>query len=255
MKSEYIDMFDNYFSGSFNEQEEADFDGLLKTDIKMAEALQEYKDLRRGIDYSIMKSLKQELQELEATLPEVELEPEVKLMFDKARASERNRWWRAAAILVLVAASSAVLLNQMQPSSSQDLFSQHFEPFENTYISAKRGDDITADPKVQAFMAYDAGDWDKAVLGFETILGQEEDLLVLFYLGSAQLSQGQSQEAIDTFERFLEVSEDNIPEASWYLALSYLKENREEEAAKLLEELKDSDKYGKEAARILKRLK
>jgi hypothetical protein len=187
MKSKYIDMFDKYFSGTLSEGEEQDFDGLLETDTRMAEAFREYKDLRRGIDYSNMKTLKEELKELETTLPEVELEPEVKLMFDKARASERNKWWRAAAILVLVAASTAVLLNQMQPISPQDLFSQNFEPYENQYSSPKRGDDIAADPEVQAFMAYDAGNWDEAIAQFEIILEQEENHLVRFYLGIAQL--------------------------------------------------------------------
>lgn len=256
MKSEYIDMLDGYFSDALNEQEKANLKRQLQEDINFQQAFREYEDLRMGIDYSIMKTLKEELQELEATLPEVKLEPDVKLMIDRANQENYYKWWKVAAVILLIAASSAVLMFQLpQSSNPQDLFSQHFEPYENQFVSAKRGDDIANDPLVQSFQAYDAEDYSSAIAGFEIILEQEENSMVLFYLGSAQLAEDQSGAAITTFERYLEVSQDNIPEAKWYLALSYLKESRVDDAGILLEELKDSEEYGKEAARILKRLK
>ncbi len=260
MKSEYIDMFDTYFSGMLTEQERMDFETRLKSDSKLDQAFQEYSHLRRGIDYSIMKSLKEELQELEASLPEIELEPDVKRIINRKTHGHRNLWWRAAAIIVIVAISATVLLLQMQrPSNPQDLFSQHFEPYENQFVSAKRGDDIASDPLVQAFQAYDAGDYAAAVAGFESILGheryQEENNMLLFFMGSAQLAQDQSQQAIITFEQFLEQSGEHVAEAKWYLALSYLNENRVDDAQGLLVELRSNEKYEKEADSILKQLK
>jgi len=68
------------------------------------------------------------------------------------------------------------------------------------------------------------------------------------------LAQNESQAAIATFERFLEISEDYTAEAKWYLALSYLKENRAAEARVLMEELQGDEKYGKEATKILGQL-
>ena len=41
MKSEYIDMFDEYFSGMLDEQEKLDFENRLKADIKYDQAFQE----------------------------------------------------------------------------------------------------------------------------------------------------------------------------------------------------------------------
>jgi tetratricopeptide (TPR) repeat protein len=258
MKSKFLDMFDNYFSGELSQQEKIAFEEHLKSDSKMAEAFQEYQDLRKGIDYSIMKSLKEELQELETSLPEIELEPKVQHRIDPVPTTNRLQIWKVAAAVVLVSLSVGVIFQLQQPSSPQDLFNQHFEPYTNQYVSPMRGDDIAADPMVQAFMAYDADDYSAAVAGFETILGQEEykeeHTLVLFYLGSAQLAQDQGEASINTFERYLEISQDNVAQAKWYLAMGYLKVNRVEEAKLLLKELKQSEEYGKEAGRILKKL-
>ena len=258
MKSKYIDMFDNYFSGELSEQEKVAFEEDLKTDTKLAEAFQEYRNLRQGIDYSIMKSLKEELQELETSLPEVELEPDVKHMIKPAKARDHFRIWKVAAAVVLVSISVAVVFQLQQPSNPQDLFSQYFEPAENPFVGAKRGDDISADLEVQASMAYDARDWSTAIAGFETILGQEvsneQYNRTLYYLGIAQLAQGQSQAAIHTFEQFLEVSEDNVAEAKWYLALGYLNENMVQDAKILLKELNDGEEYREDTRKILKKL-
>ena len=258
MKSKFLDMFDNYFSGKLSQQEKIAFEEHLKSDSKMAEAFQEYQDLRKGIDYSIMKSLKEELQELETSLPEVELEPDVPHRIDQVPTTNRFRIWKVAAAVVLVSLSVGIIFQLQQPSSPQDLFSQHFAPADNLYVSIKRGEDIEANPLVQTFQAYDAEDYSVAIEGFETILRQEafkdQHPMVLYFLGSAQLAQGQGEASINTFKRYLEISQDNVAQAKWYLAMGYLKENRVEEATLLLKELKQSEEYGKEAGRILKKL-
>jgi cytochrome c-type biogenesis protein CcmH/NrfG len=255
MKSEHIDMFDEYFSGMLDEQEKLDFENRLKADIKYDQAFQEYRDLRNGIDYSVMKTLKEELQELEATLPEVQIEPQVQALSEEPKVGQRFVLLKVAAVVMLIAVSAVVVFQLNRPSSPQDLFTQHFEPYPNEFVSAKRGDDIAADPIVQAFQAYDNQNYNAAIEGFTRILDEEKNVMVLFYLGSAQLAQNQSQSAIATFERFLEISEDSVTEAKWYLALSYLKEARAEEARVLLEEIKEDDEYGKQATRILRRLR
>ncbi|GJM29771.1 MAG: hypothetical protein DHS20C17_24060 [Cyclobacteriaceae bacterium] len=256
MKSKYIDEFDGYFSGNLSDLEKADLESRLKTDHKLEQAFQEYKYLRNGIDYSIMKTLKEELQELEATLPDIELEPETKLILEQIPTSSSSTIWKAAAAIVAIAISAGALFYQLQsPSSSQDLFSQHFEPYPNEFVSASRGADQTPDLMVEAFRAYDSHDYTAAISGFQSILEQEESPLVLFYLGSAQLHEDKGTLAIGTFQRFLEISPDMVIEGKWYLALSYLNENRVEDARKLLEELKQSDERGAQARKVLKQLK
>ncbi len=258
MKSKFLDMFDNYFSGELSDQEKTAFEEHLKSDSKMAEAFQEYQDLRKGIDYSIMIGLKQELQELESSFPQVELEADVQHRIDPVSTTNKFQIWKVAAAVVLVSLSVGVIFQLQQPSSPQDLFSQHFEPAENLYVSIKRGDDIEANPLVRAFQAYEAEDYTMAMAEFETILGQEEykdkHPMVLYYLGSAQLAQGQGEASIATFERFLEISQDNIVQAKWYLAMGYLQQSRVGEATLLLKELKLSEEYGNDAGRILRKL-
>lgn len=254
MKSEYLDILDHYFSGTLNEQEKLDLEGRLKTDVKFEEAFQEYRDLRNGIDYSIMKTLKEELQELEVTLPNVKIEPQAQAQGKQLKVGQRFVLWKVAAVVILIAVSAVVVFQLDRPLSTQDLFAQHFEPYPNEFVSAKRGDDIAADPLVQSFQAYDNQNYSAAINGFTKILDEEENTMVLFYLGSAQLALNQSQAAIATFERFLEISQDSVTEAKWYLALSYLKEDRVADARILLEELSGDVMYGKGATKILRRL-
>ncbi len=247
-------MFDGYFSGTLNGQEKLDLESRMKADMKFQQAFQEYRDLRKGIDYSIMKTLKEELQELEATLPEVNIEPQDRGQGEEPIIGQRFMLWKVAAVVMLIAVSAVVIFQLQQPSSPQDLFTHHFEAYPNEFVSAKRGDDNAADPMVQAFQAYDNQNYNAAIDGFTKILDEEEDVMVLFYLGNAQLAQNESQAAIATFEQFLEISQDSVTEAKWYLAMSYLKEGRIEEAKVLLEELKEDEEYGKQANKILRRL-
>ncbi len=255
MKSEYLDLLDVYFSGALDEQELQSLENQLKTDARLEELFREYRDLRKGIDYSIMKTLKEDLHALEATLPEVRIKSQTGFQEEEPTIGRRFVLLKVAAALILIAVSIVVVFQLQQPSSPQELFSQYFEPYPNEFVSAKRGDDVTADPMVQAFQAYDSQNYNVAIAGFTRLLDVEENEMVLFYLGSAQLSQNQSQTAIATFERFLEISQDYRTEATWYLALSYLKENRAEAARSLLEEIKDDQKFGQETAKILRRLK
>ena len=182
-------MFDEYFSGTLNEQEKLDLDSRLKTDMKLEQAFQEYRNLRNGIDYSIMNTLKEELQELEATLPEVQIEPQIQVQVEEPKVGRHFVLLKVAAIVMLIAVSAVVVFQLQQPSSPQDLFTQYFEPYPNEFVSAKRGDDIAADPIVQAFQTYDNQNYKSAIDRFTKILDEEANVMVLFYLGNAQLAQ------------------------------------------------------------------
>ena len=255
MKSEYLDIFEEYSKGTLTEKEQESFTIRLESDQEFLAAYQEYTYLRDGINYSIMKTLKEELQELEATLPDVALEPDTKLILEQLPKSNQSIIWKAAAVFIAVAISAGVLIFQLQsPSSPQDLFSQYYEPYPNNYVSPQRGADESANALVQPFQAYDADNFKAAISGFESILNQQEEPLVLFYMGSAQLHEGRGAAAIATFTRFLEVSNELKEDARWYLALGYLSENRADEARTLLEGLANTDERGEQARKILKKL-
>ncbi len=255
MKSEYLDIFEEYSKGTLTEKEQESFKLRLESDQEFLSAYQEYKYLRDGINYSIMKTLKEELQALEATLPDVALEPDTKLVLEQLPTSNQSTIWKAAAVFIAVAISAGVLIFQLQsPSSPQDLFSQYYEPYPNNYVSAQRGDDVSANALVQSFQAYDADNFEAAISGFESILNQQEEPLVLFYLGSAQLHEGRGAAAIATFTRFLDISNELQEEARWYLALSYLSENRTDEARPLLERISQAGERSEQAKNILKKM-
>ena len=254
MKSEYLDLFDGYYAGTLKKQEQQDLENRLETDLNLQAAFKEYRDLRSGIDYSIMKSLKEELQELDAALPELTAADAHPIVMRPLVTPNKFLLMKVAAVVLLVVVSTVVLFQWEQPSGPQDLFVEHFDPFENQFVSAKRGDDVSADPLVKAFQAYDNQDWQGAIDGFEKILDQEENLMVLFYLGNAQLALSDSKSAIKTFERFLEISKDSIRDAKWYLAMALLKEDRVDEALSTLQELIQDKQYGEDAKTILRKL-
>ena len=255
MKSEYLDLFEGYFSGKLEEPVRLNIESQLKSDSVFNKAFNEYKVLREGIDYSIMRTLKEDLQTLEQTLPEVQIKSPTGPVSKEPAMTRRFTLLKVAAAIVLVAVS-VIIFQLRQPTSPQDLYSQYFKPYDNEFVSPKRGVDQSLELQVQSFREYDNGNFSSAIEGFNKILEEDqENTLVLFYLGNAQLAENDGQAAIITFKRFLELSQDFTMQAKWYLALSYLKEDDVDEAKVLLEELENNEEIVKQAVKILKDLR
>ena len=129
----------------------------------------------------------------------------------------------------------------------------YFEPFDSPGPGRERGTNTITD-KGKAYEAYDNGRYDEAMILFEDITKSADDPIVYLCLGNAQLKVGQLEKAEKSFNHVLTKHEDLVTPASWYLALTYLKQNRMERAKSALWQISKSSTYGEKAQNLLKDL-
>ena len=156
----------------------------------------------------------------------------------------RKPWAIAASFLLLIAASFSIW--QMQPASlsSDALFSQYFE--QGSLNEMVRGDS-TEDIYTIALQQYRNGKFGAAEKSFQQALAKKpEDITLAFGLGQTYLNQ--TPPKLDAAAQYLNKvikHQDNayIQDASWYLALIQVKQNKIDAAKMNLENVK---KYGGE---------
>ena len=97
-----------------------------------------------------------------------------------------------------------------------------------------RGDEIHT-IEYRAFLAYEAGEYHKAINLFNSV-ENSEDKYIQFYHGLCLLSVDKTEEAIQTLRPLTESSPGTLEnmdfrqKATWYVGLAYLKQGKEQEA-------------------------
>jgi len=254
LKENDIVMIEKYLGGMMEGPERQAFDQRIKSDPEFQQWVAQMESMVSGIKYAGRKEMANRLAELEATLPEVELEetnPVVELKPRKYR-----HWAAVAAGLAVVLISSLFLLNYNSGQTDQDLFSAYYEPYSGDL--SRSGTEDLNDKRERAYYAYGLGQYEVAIPLFEEIIGQEPSSKLRFYLGNAYLSQGEGLKAAKEFEEVLRDNDYPLQEqAQWYLALSYLNSRNVEMARASLQEIVQDQEsfYNQKAREVLDQIK
>ena len=168
-----------------------------------------------------------------------------------------NRYSMAIAASVLLLVVTWVAINPFGSESGPELFAEHFEPYANSVVTLKRGDNVLqTDDRTTAYLAYDRGDFARAVQVFNKILPNSDDqTLDLFYLGNAYLAIGNNEKAVAAFKAVVDARSGLTLNAKWYLGLSYLQTNELTSAKEVFAELAELGKdYAENSKKILDNL-
>lgn len=139
-------------------------------------------------------------------------------------------------ISVLLLAFFAISCQTPAPTNDQ-LFDTYFTPFINA-IEPVNGDEISEDNTTKAFVAYENKDYAKAEGLFFTIYRKEKKSFALFYAAMSQMAQGKMQEARTMLKIYLNYPNDSFTtQAHWYMALTYLKEGKRDDAIRKLNKI------------------
>ncbi len=138
----------------------------------------------------------------------------------EVRRKNWRSWSVAATVLVLIGLGSLFFLTT--ESSGEALYAAHFEPYKNVVQPTVRSEG-TQTTKTQAFMAYDEGDYKKAIAYMDELLADKPDATISLYRANALLQIGQTRAAIAALEFHIEKTDTVYAEAQWYLGLGYLK--------------------------------
>ncbi len=165
----------------------------------------------------------------------------------------RKPWLLAAAASVALLITVGIVWMQNRPPQNERLFVAYFQPFDSPGSGLTRGSS-EENTKTKAYEAYDNARYAEAIKLFNEIIKTVDDPISHLCLGNAQLENGQLEEAEKTFTHMISEHSELVTQSKWYLALTYLKENKMERAKATLWEISKSSTYGEKARNLLKEL-
>lgn len=173
-----------------------------------------------------------------------------KKLEDIARGLKKKKktpYWRYAAIILVLLGAATFVWLQMQTGNST-LFDKHYKVY--PVEDAIRGAEQSGTQQILKYYTHE--NYEKVVPLLTAFCAENpENTRFKIYLGNALLQTGQAEKAISTF---LGITEDsaNYEDSLWYLALSYLKINKLDQARSTLEEVILYDGVHKRNAEILR---
>lgn len=239
---ENLDLIDRYFENTLSPKEQIIFNDLLLNDLEFKNEFQFQKDLKKVIAAQQQEDLKSNLVDIEGRgTPNSRLMPIPK------------KWMIAASVVILMSFGTWGAKNLFFPSN-ESIYADHFEVSRNVIHPVVRGESIHT-IEYRAFVAYEAGNYHKAINLFNSVKNPEE-AYVDFYKGVSYLALDKPYEAIDLL---LPISKMNMLQgksagfenkARWYLSLAYIHIGDDQSAKIELKELiKDpSSAYKKDEA-------
>ena len=229
-KSDYIF---KYFDGTLSKEELQAFDALLADDNDFKEEFEFQKELQDTLVLNDREQLKKEIQN-----------------WDITRNKPRFKPWLVAASILFLLGISYLFFFKTQLNSTEDLYASYFEPYRNIVQPVVRGE-YKDDIQSKAFKAYEAKDYENAILYFNTILSEERNTTILFYKANTLLQLNKANEAIKILETNVKNTDTLQDRNLWYLSLAYLKENNIDASKKTLKQLLSQSKFKSKEAKAL----
>ncbi|APQ17579.1 tetratricopeptide repeat protein [Maribacter hydrothermalis] len=237
------DLIEKYILNKLSSEEVLLVEDLLKND---AEFIAEY-NFQSNLKTAIKKEDDDNFRNL---ISELESKARSK---DSLPRRSYVKWMAAASIILLLGLSYFLTLNQK--TSTDDLFVSYFEPYRNVVQPMQRGNE-QQDEKSLAFLAYEKGEYDKAITLFSNLYSDTKEPYYLFYKANALLKLEKAKEAVPLLLEHLKTTDTLTEKTKWYLALAYLRLNDVPNAKLTLEKvISDGNYKTMEAQKLLKEFK
>lgn len=249
MNELYKEMIERYLEGDLTAEERIAFEQQLQQDPALAAELALHKKIHAEMQQHTLHEKKQ--QELNTTITSLNKE------FFKQPAPVRRikRWWYAAAG---VAAAVVLLLvwNLFSGTESFDnkkLFAYYAKNPEELPGGERGG---AADSlRLKAAALYNSQDYRNALPLLRTLTAANpEDKQLQMALAISLMHADLYAEAIRIFERIQTGSSVYMGEATWYKALTLLKQNNLSECYEVLEQIPETNSHYKQAAELMKKI-
>ncbi|TYB72494.1 hypothetical protein ES676_11025 [Bizionia saleffrena] len=236
MKKE--ELLNGYFSHSLTPNQEQLFESLLAEDAEFKAQFEFEKNLKLAIKETESERLKTKLKTLET---------EIKT---RKESDEKTQWfnWKIAAAVLLFMSASWFGYDAFFGVNTVELYATNYVTHPNTVFPITRSDTINSIER-QAFVAYEAQDFDMALTNFNTIKNPEE--YILFYKAQTYLELGDLEKAKGLLNKNTTEASSFIGESHWYLALIYLKQNDIVRAKKELKLVLRQQNYKRQEAKKL----
>mgnify|MGYP000377369015 CR=1 FL=1 len=196
---------EDYLDGNMSDKESKGFEKAMKKNAQLAKEVAIVKEVNQTISQEAkLKAFKKQLSHLSDSYFQLEEDkhaPNGVVTINSPKRNNRRRWLVAATILIL-AISSVFIWNLLNnPADSTALFAANYEPYGLGQRSSGTNNNAL---EQQAIEAYNNNSFAEAIPLLEQLIdanpSNEKNIL---RLGSAYLSNNQSQKAIDVFQKII----------------------------------------------------
>jgi tetratricopeptide (TPR) repeat protein len=241
--SKQEDLIEKYIQNRLSPEEALMVDELLQNDVNFEKELTLQANLKKAIKKDDDDQFRNLISEIES---KAKIEnPQTKRSYVK--------WLAAASIVVLLGLGYFFTMDQTV--SNNELFASYFEPYRNVIQPLERGSE-RQDEKTLAFLAYEKGDYEKAIQLFTDLYNVTKESYYLFYKANALLKLEKANEAVPILLEHLKTKDTLTEKTTWYLALAYLKLNDKSNARITLKKVIADGTYKTlEAQKLLKAFK
>ena len=236
---EHPELIEKYIQNRLSAEEELVFNKLLKNNSAFKEEVELHAKIKKVVTHEDDTNFRNLISDIE----------------NKARSTSYKRSykkWLVAASIILLFGLGYNSINS-NTTSTQELFASYFEPYRNVVHPIERSTE-QQDKKAIAFMAYEKGEYEKAITLFTELYNSSKEPYYLFYKANALLKLEKADEAIPLLLEHLKTKDTLTEKTKWYLALAYLKIEDSEKAKALLNTIITEGAYkNKEAEELLKK--
>ncbi len=221
---EHIDLIERFFEGNLNEDEQKLLQKKLETDPDFSKSFQTEKDIVEGIQAAGDIALRKRLEKIHNDTIESTSKPAIakRVIFTK-----RVRMLAAVIILAIVAGVAIYQIN-IAPFEERTFMAYYNSP---SFEDLTRGETVGADALLKtAKEKFDVKDYQDALTDLNIFLSENpknEDALLM--KGISQLETEDFAGAAESFKS-VPANSDRYDIAVWHLGLSYLRQNKIEEA-------------------------
>lgn len=230
-------LIEKYILNKLTTEEKAVFEELLKKDTDFKNEVKLHSNLKEVIKKEDALNFRNLISDIEDN--------------NTIKKRSYTKWLVAASIAVLFGLT--YFLTENNKTSTNNLFTDYFEPYRNVIQPIERGNS-QQDEKTISFTAYENGEYEKAIELFTKLYTNTKESYYLFYKANALLKLEKANDAVPLLLEHLKTKDTLTEKSQWYLALAYLKLNNKVEAKKVLKKVIADGKYKtKEASELLKK--
>jgi len=231
--------FENYFSNEMSQEEKLEFENQLQNDIELQEKFELYKETTQFLATKFDSETSAFKENLKSISEENFAEKEVK----KSKVIAFKPIYYAVAASVVFAFGTWFM---MQGNPEYGDFNQH----ENAYFTERSVGNANIN---EAQKTFNEKDYKKTVLAFEKVQNLTNPELQYFY-AIALIETNDYNKAEILLNTIKSGSSIYKEKATWYLALSNLKQNKLEECKTYLNQISDDAEDYEKAQKLIKDL-
>lgn len=249
--SDIQDTIKKYLDGTLSPQEKAKFEYEIKNSNELAEEVRRFRQLH------IFDKNRQIIEAntlLSAVMSEIDIEPDYGKYekYFKKSIFENTLWRWLFGGLVLLAVISVIFYQKNQMTNElKSLSKSQLQPMENI-IGFSNDDQRQA---AKGMKAYDQQNYTEAITLLQYATKEDpNDNSLRLYLAISYLMQEKNEEAESLFQAIIKADDLSATPAKWYLALSFLQNGKKEEAKRLLMGIEAGESFSIRAKKIIEQI-